>query len=145
MNDAGYSSGGVGSGYVPADPPGVETHEAKVDDSARPPSLLTDVVTLFEDAKNYLQAETAFQQSRAAFVSSRLKFAALYGAAAFGVFHLALIAIAVGLVIALAPLVGPWLATLIVGASLIIAGLFFVRRLKSQIGAIRSAFEGESS
>lgn len=134
----------VGANSVRTDiPASFDTDPEDRTDTPQQPSLLRDLTVLFEDTKTYLQAETAFQKSRAAFVSNRLKRAAAYGAAAFGVLHLALIAIAVGLVIALAPLVGPWLATFIVGAALIVAGVIFLRKLKGQIDAIRSAFEGE--
>lgn len=108
-------------------------------------SLLDDVMTLVEDGKTYAQAELAFQKSRAGFAANRGKMAVAYGAAAFGVLHLALIAITVGMVIALAPLVGPWLATAIVGGILVVIGVFCVSKLKGLVGDIREAFRGDAS
>jgi uncharacterized membrane protein len=76
-------------------------------------------------------------------VANRAKLALAYGAAAFGVLHLALIALTVGSVIALAPVVGPWLATLIVGGLLIALGVVCARMLKGKIDDIRNAFKGD--
>jgi hypothetical protein len=65
----------------------------------------------------------------------------LYGAAAFGLLHLALIALTVGIVIALVPLVGPWIATAIVVAALLAAALLFILKLRAKLGDIRDVFE----
>ena len=60
-------------------------------------------------------------------------------------FHLALIAATVGLVIALAPIVGPWGATAIVTLALIAAGIALLWLLKGRLDDIRDAFgDGES-
>ncbi len=105
-----------------------------------PPSLFDDLVALFDDGKTYAQAEVAYQKSRAGFAANRVKFVVAYGAAAFGVFHLALIALTVGVVIALMPLVGPWIATAIVTISLIVLGVVLLTMLKNKLADIRSAF-----
>lgn len=105
-------------------------------------SLTDDVMALFEDGKTYAQAELQFQKSRAGFTANRLKGAIAFGLGAFGVFHLALIAAAVGLVLALSQLVGPWIATAIVTIALIIVGIILLRLLKKRIDAIRTAFDG---
>lgn len=108
-------------------------------------SLTDDLVALFEDGKTYAQAEMAFQKSRAGYTANQLKGAAVFGLGAFGVLHLALIALTVGLVIALTPLVGPWLATAIVTVALIVLGLIMLKMLKGKIDAIRSAFSGDGT
>ena len=123
---------------MPSDFP--DSCEDNEDEFPPEPSLTDDLTALFEDGKNYLEAERNFQKSRAGFVANRLKYATAYGAAAFGVLHLALIAITVGLVIALAPIIGAWLATLVVGVVLILAGVLFLRALKGKIDDIRAAF-----
>ena len=107
-------------------------------------SLTDDLFALFDDGKTYAEAEFTFQKSRASFVANRAKLAVAYGAAAFGVLHLALIAITVGLVIALAPIVGPWFATAIVGGVLIVLGIVCARMLKGKIDDIRNAFKGDA-
>ena len=104
------------------------------------PSLMDDVVALFEDGKTYAEAEIAYQKSRASFAANRLKGAIALVFAAFGVFHLALIAAAVGLVIALIPVLGPWGATGVVTLALIIVGVILLRMLKGRIDAIRDAY-----
>tara|TARA_A100001391_G_scaffold165288_2_gene125163 strand:- start:889 stop:1323 length:435 start_codon:yes stop_codon:yes gene_type:complete len=115
------------------------------DDDGRQFSLTDDVFALFEDGKTYAEAELRFQKSRAGYIGNRFKGALAFGLGAFGVFHLALIAATVGLVIALAPLVGPWGATAIVTLALIAAGIFLLRLLKGRLDDIRDAFEGEDS
>lgn len=106
-------------------------------------SLTDDIMALFEDGKTYAEAELRFQKSRAGFIGNRLKGAIAFGLGAFGVLHLALIAATVGLVIALAPLVGPWAATAIVTLALIFAGVVLLRLLKGRLDDIRDAFEDE--
>ncbi|HEU4820100.1 MAG TPA: phage holin family protein [Qipengyuania sp.] len=110
-------------------------------DASGEPSLKSDIDALIADGKTYLEAELAYQKSRAGFAANRLKWTAIYGAAAFGLLHLALIALTVGVVIALTPLTGPWIATAIVVALLLTGALVFVLRLRSKVGDIRSAFE----
>ena len=115
------------------------------DPSPAEPSLIDDAMALFDDGKTYAEAELAFQKSRAGFAANRAKGAIAFGLAAFGVLHLALIAGVVGLVIALAPLIGPWGATALVTIALIAAGVFFLLKLKGRIEDIREAFSEKSS
>ena len=110
------------------------------EEQAYGPSLLDDVFALLEDGKTYAEAEVAFQKSRAGFTANRLKGAIAFGLGAFGVFHLALIAFTVGLVIALVPLIGPWAATAVVTLALVVAGVILLRLLKGRIDDIRDAF-----
>ncbi len=118
-----------------------DEHEPpEADEDQRGPSLTDDVFALLEDGKTYAEAEVAFQKSRAGYIANRAKGVIAFGLGAFGVFHLAMIAGAVGLVLALVPLVGPWLATILVTAALIIAGLVLLRLLKGRIDDIRDAF-----
>lgn len=133
---------GLGRDTVPADVPydGPEQYE-ELEGEQETPSLLDDLGDLIDDTKSYLEAEAAFQKSRAGYIGNRLKYAVAYGAVAFGIFHLALIAITVGVVIALVPIIGAWLATLLVGGVLIVGGLLLLRALKSKVNDIRSAFD----
>lgn len=109
--------------------------------AAGEPSLMADVEELIADGKTYFEAELTFQKSRAGFTANRLKSAAIYGAGAFALLHLALIALTVGLVIALTPLTGPWIATAIVVVVLLAGALLFVLRLRSKLADISSLFE----
>ncbi|KWV95928.1 MULTISPECIES: phage holin family protein [unclassified Erythrobacter] len=108
-------------------------------------SLTDDVLALLEDGKTYAEAELRYQKSRAGFIANRVKGAVAFGLGAFGVLHLALIAATVGLVIALAPLIGPWGATAIVTLALIVAGAILLRLLKGRIDDIRDAFEEDET
>ena len=108
------------------------------------PSLMADLDALFSDGKTYVEAELTYQKSRAGFAANRLKWITIYGAAAFGLLHLALIALTVGAVFALVPLVGPWIATLLVVAVLLVAATVFLLRLRSKVGDIRDVFEGDN-
>lgn len=131
----------------PSDRPAF-SDEIDVDGDARgwnEPSLADDVMAFVSDGRNYAEAELRYQKSRAAYAANRLKYAAAYGAAAFGFLHLALIAITVGAVITLAPIIGALLATIIVGVVLIVAGVFFLRALKSKIDDVRAAFGDDPS
>lgn len=125
-------------------PPDLPDHFGPEPDTARGEnSLMEDVDALIADGKTYLEAEVAYQKSRAGFAANRLKWTAIYGAAAFGLIHLALIALTVGAVIALTPLTGPWIATGIVVVLLLLGALMFVLRLRRKLGDIRAVFEDD--
>lgn len=114
------------------------------DDLDHGPSLTDDILAIIEDGKTYAEAEVAYQKSRAGFAANRAAGAIAFGLGAFGVFHLALIAATVGIVIALVPIVGPWIATAIVTFTLIVTGLILLRLLRGRIDEIRSAFEDDA-
>lgn len=113
------------------------------DDTPETSSLIDDVSALFEDGKTYAQAELAFQKSRARFVGDRTKGVVVFAVGAIAAFHLALIAVTVGLVFALATLIGPWLATLAVTLAYLIVAAILGLKLKSRIGEIRSALKDQ--
>lgn len=143
MKDSEDALGDVGSEEIPVDVPDeFHVEDAGNDEHRREPSLVDDVVNLFEDGKTYLEAEAAFQKSRGGYIANRLKYAVGYAAAAFGVLHLALIALTVGVVLALIPIIGPWLATLLVGGVLMLFGIILLRALKRKVDDIRSVFDG---
>lgn len=80
-------------------------------------SLLDDVRALIDDGKTYLEAELAFQQTRASYVADQARSAAALGAGAALLVLLALVGLTVGLIIALTPLITAW------GASAVVVGL----------------------
>ena len=108
-------------------------------------SLSDDATALFEDGKTYLQAELAYQRSRGSFVANRVKSLAIFAIGALALLHLALIALVVGLVIALIPVVGPWAATGIVVTVLLVGAAILALLLKSRANDIRQAFSEGSS
>ena len=109
------------------------------------PSLGDDLLALFEDGKTYAEAELASQKSRAGYTANRRKSAVAIGFGAFGVLHLALIALTVGAVMALIPIVGPWIATAIVTIVLVAIGIVLLVMLKNRIDDIRSAFSDDDN
>jgi hypothetical protein len=90
-------------------------------------SLRDDVEALIDDGKTYLEAELAYQKTRAAFVADRAKGAIIFGAVAALFGFLALIGLTVGLIIALSPLLTPWGASGLVVALLVIGALIAAR------------------
>ena len=109
------------------------------------PSLTDDVMALLEDGKTYAEAELQFQKSRASYIANRTKGAVGFGLAAFGMFHLALIAATVGVVFALIPLVGAWGATAIVTLLYLLGGVGLLMLVKGRIDDIRNAFDKDPS
>lgn len=87
-------------------------------------SFADDLRQLADEAKALAQAEFAFQKSRAAYAGAESRTIALLLVFAAVFVFFALVALVVGAVIALGPLLGPWgaMATVTVGL-LVTAGL----------------------
>jgi len=105
-------------------------------------SLTDDVRALIDDGKTYLEAELQFQKSRAAFVADRSRSGAIYAVAAVLLVHLALVALAIGLIIALTPLLTAWGATAAVVGLLLVAGVILGLAAKKRFAGLSSAFGG---
>ena len=82
--------------------------------------LRDDLAALVDDARTYAEAEIAFQKTRAGLAGRTAGRALVLLVLALVLFHIALIALAVGAVIALAPLVTIW------GAIAIVVGVMLV-------------------
>jgi len=80
-------------------------------DAATAPSLPEDLRDLAEKARAYAIAELAFQKSRAAYAGAQARSVALLGISAAVLVFFAVMALVVGAVIALAPVIGGWAAT----------------------------------
>jgi hypothetical protein len=110
-------------------------------------SLLDDVGAAIEDGKTYLEAELTYQRTRAAFAADRAKDAVLFAALGGALALLALVALTVGLVIALVPLLTAWgAAVAVTGAWLVLAAIFLrmaAARWRKFIGAFLAKTEGE--
>lgn len=104
---------------------GAPDAEPRGDGEAQPrSSLADDILSLVEDGRTYAEAELNYQKSRIVFVAGRSKSIALYLALALGFVHLALIALVVGSLFVLAPLVGaPGATGLVVGVLLLGAAI----------------------
>lgn len=97
--------------------------------------LFEEVASLIDDGRTYAQAEIAFQKTRAKLAGTSIGFAAAAIVVALILLHIAFLALAVGLVIALAPLVTIWGAiAIVVGGLLLIVlllGRFAYKRAKT--------------
>ena len=124
--------------------PELEEPPVKADDDvvAELRSLRDDVEALIEDGKTYLETELVFQKTRAAYVADRAKGAVMYGAIAAFLAVLALIGLAVGLIIALAPLLTAWGSSALVVGVLLIAAFIFVRIASSHWSSLMAAIQG---
>lgn len=84
-------------------------------------SLVDDVRQMVDDGRTLLEAELAYQKSRALVAGQGAKGIAGWGALALALVFFALMALVMGLLLALSELVGGWIATLIVVLGLLLA------------------------
>ncbi|HSM53171.1 MAG TPA: phage holin family protein [Erythrobacter sp.] len=108
-------------------------------------SLVDDVAALVQDGRNFVEAEIAFQKTRLAFAANRSKSAVVSGLFALAFIHLALIALVVGLVIALTPLVSALGATAIVVGLLLFGAFLMLMRMRNSTQEIGDAFGNDNA
>ena len=106
-------------------------------------SLLADVEALIDDGKTYLEAELAYQRTRAAFVADGAKSAVILFAMAVLLAFLALIGLTVGLIIALTPILTAWGASALVVALLLVGAVIAGRAAAGRWGRLMAAIEGK--
>lgn len=103
-------------------------------------SLLEDVEAAIEDGKTYLEAELTYQRTRAAFAADRFKDAALFAAIGMSLALLALVALTVGLVFALVPILTAWGAAAAVTLAWLALAALFLRMATARWRRLMSAF-----
>lgn len=109
------------------------------DASSPPPvydeSLVEELGAVIDDAKLYAAAELAFQKTRAKLLGKNIGIAAGAVILAIILLHISIIALAVGLVIALQPLVTIWGAiAIVVGVMLLGVGILaYIAMTRGQI------------
>lgn len=103
--------------------------------------LKDDITTLVDDARTYAAAEIAFQKTRASLAGKTAGRAAVFLVLALVLLNLALIALAVGAVIALAPLVTIWGAIAIVVGVLLLGVALLVMRAVAEGRTLSAMFE----
>ena len=108
-------------------------------------SLIEDVEALIEDGETYLQAELAFQKTRASYVAQGAKAIAGLGALAAGLAVLALFGLTVGLILALTPLITAWGATAVVVGALLLGAWLCVRAALGRWRRITAAASGKGA
>jgi hypothetical protein len=118
-----------GGGVDPADQPVRE-----------PASLSDDLFALIDDGKTYVEAEIQYQRTRVAFAFDRGRSGAIFAIAAFAVLHLALVALVVGGVIALTPMIGAWGATALVVGLLVAAGVILALAARRRFARLATAY-----
>jgi Putative Actinobacterial Holin-X, holin superfamily III len=129
--DAGAGLGDVRHGFAPTAP----------HDSAAPTPPLGEIAAgLVADIKATAQSEIALIQARAALAGDGARRAAMWGAIAGGAALIALLAIIFGAIVALVPYTGAVLATLIVGAVLLVIAAVAAIRARAGAADIRAAF-----
>lgn len=107
-----------------------EPNVAVAEEAADRP-LVEDVRTLYADGMALAGAEVAFQKARAGFAASQIKSILLLGVGALVLLHFALVALTVGAVISLAPLIGA------IGATLVVTGVLLLLSVISVLMALR--------
>ncbi|WP_421846297.1 phage holin family protein [Novosphingobium sp.] len=117
----------------------VQTEDAAVGDD----SLIGGARTLLEDGQTLLSAEIAFQKARAGFVFGRAKGVLALAGLALALLFFALMALVMGLLLALAPLIGPWGALAVVFLGLLALTGLSVLGVIRRIGAITRALSGK--
>lgn len=104
-------------------------------------SLIEDVEALIDDGKTYLEAEIAYQKTRAAYVTDKARGALIYGALAAGFGFLALVGLTIGLIIALTPLLTAWGASALVVGLLVIGAAIAARAASERWDKLMDAIE----
>lgn len=105
-------------------------------------TLIEEIGALIDDGRTYAAAEIAFQKARAKFTGRTVGIALVQLVLAVILLHIAFLALAVGLVIALAPLVTVWGAIGIVfGGLLLIVAILVMLAVKrgKRLGAYFSS------
>ncbi|HYD24622.1 MAG TPA: phage holin family protein [Croceibacterium sp.] len=129
---------GRGGSVLPEEPEDPPSPDGEPDQR----SLTEDVEALIEDGKTYLEAEIAYQKTRAAFVADRAKSAFLLYAIAAVLGFLALVGLTVGLIIALTPLLTAWGASALVVAVLLLAALLLASAAGRRWSRLMAAIDG---
>lgn len=125
-----------------AQPDGLEPVTEPVPSASEPPfgSLADDVSALIEDGKTYIDAELAFQKSRAGYAGNQTKQSVIYAMGALAFLHLALIGLVIGLIMAIEPYLTAFGATAVVVGVLLIGAAIFGRLAGKRLKALGNAF-----
>lgn len=109
------------------------------------PPLGDTVRALLEDGPNWLEAELAFQKARAGFVLGRAKGIALWAVLGLFLAFFTLVALVVGLLLALSSVIGPWGALGIVTLGLVALTGVCVAAALHGVRVVKRAITGEEA
>jgi len=115
------------------------------EDQAFDESLIDEVAGLIDNARNYAEAEIIFQKTRIALTGSNAAAALALFVLAVVLLHIAIIAAAVGFVMALAPIVSIWWAIAIVVGVLLVGTGLLVWRAVTRIRRIAAMYDKSES
>lgn len=127
----------------PTAPDDALDNTADSDDEPYDESLTEELSALIDDGRTYAEAELAFQKTRAALAGRKIGGAILFTILALIMLHLALIALSVGIVIALEPLVTIWGAIAIVVGVLLLGVAVFVLKARSNAMRLADLFQDD--
>ena len=108
-------------------------------------SLLDDAYALYEDGRTYVEAEVAFQKSRAGYASRETGSGLVFTLGALAFLHLASIGLVVGLIIALEPMLGAFGAMGAVVGVLVLLMALFGLLARSRFKRVSRAFKGSDA
>lgn len=106
-------------------------------------SLIEDLRLLAGDARTLAEAELAYQKSRAGALGGGLGKIVGLGAVAVLLATLALVALVVGLVFALTPILTAWGATAVVTVALLLLALVMALWARSSWASLAALLEGD--
>ena len=109
-----------------------------VDDAAAERSLIDDVRALVDDGKMYAEAEIDFQKKRLGYGMQEGKGIAANFAVAGVLALVALIALSVGLILALGQIITYWGSTAVVTGLLLIGAFVFANKAKGKLSHLTS-------
>jgi ABC-type multidrug transport system fused ATPase/permease subunit len=119
-----------------------EASESNALSEASVRSLNDDLKELTREARAYAEAELAFQKSRVAYAASASRSIAVYAMVALVLVFFAVMALIVGLLIALAPILTPWGSTAVVTLALLALAVFLLLRIKRRVSVMAKVFSG---
>ncbi len=130
---------------LPLDDTGETPLPDNTEDEPFDESLTEEFAALIDDGRTYAEAELAFQKTRASLAGRKIGGAIAFGILALIFLHLALIALAVGLVIALEPLVTIWGAIAIVVGLLLVGVVVLVLKARNNAMGLAELFKTDET
>ncbi len=117
------------------------THELTEEADGQEESIGESFARLYADGRAYAEAEVARQRLRAGIAGAAMRDAAILGIIALMLLFAGVVALLIGLVIALSPVLGPFGATAaVVGGALILA-LILLLLAKARITRMKKAIQ----
>ncbi len=119
-------------------------HRSVADEAARLHTLVGSAQALLENGQSLVDAELTFQKARVGFVLGRTKGILGLAALALALLFFTLMALVLGMLLALTPLIGPWGALAAVVGGLLAITALSVLGVVRRIGAVRKALKGSA-